>query len=124
MTNSYDCSRCPSYCCAYPVITVTKRDLARLARHFAIQPEQAEARFCRADHGYKRIMRRKSDEHFGRICQFFDCSERCCTIYEARPAICRQFPGDGKCGYFEFLTFERDGQKDDDYIATTWHPED
>ena len=34
---------------------------------------------------YTEIMRRKKDEHFGKICQFFDTKERRCTIYEARP---------------------------------------
>ncbi len=121
---TYDCSKCPGYCCAYPVITVTKRDIERIARHLALSPEQAEAKFCRKDHGYKRIIRRKTDEHFGRICRFFDSGNRNCSIYKARPAACRNYPGEGRCGYYDFLTFERSGQKDEDYIATTWHNED
>jgi signal transduction histidine kinase len=40
-------------------------------------------------------MRRKGDKHFGRICQFFDTNERRCTIYAARPAACRDYPGAG-----------------------------
>ena len=47
-------------------------------------------------------MRRKADPHFGKICQFFDTKKRRCTIYTARPTICREYPGGG-CGYYSFL---------------------
>jgi uncharacterized protein len=118
---SYDCKKCPGYCCSYPVINVTKTDAARIARHFSLTPEKAERKFFKAAHGHKRIMRRKKDTHFGRICQFFDTVQRRCTIYEARPATCREFPGEGRCGYWDFLTFERDGQEDSEYVSNTWH---
>ncbi len=120
---SYDCNRCPGYCCSYPVIAVTKRDLRRIARHLDIDDETAFNRYCRGDHGHKRILRRRDDEHFGRICTFFDTEARNCTIYRARPSTCRTYPG-VRCGYWDFLTFERDGQKDEDYVAVTWHDED
>ena len=123
MSTPYDCERCPGYCCSYPVIVVTKRDVERIARHFGITPDEAMRKCCRKAHGYKRIMKRKDDEHFGRICAMFDTDERNCTIYKARPATCRDYPGD-RCGYWDFLAFERDGQEDEDYISTTWHAED
>ena len=66
-------------------------------------------------------MRRKKDQHYGRICQFFDTDKRRCTIYEARPAACRDFPGEGRCGYWDFLSFERSGQEDPEYVSNTWH---
>ncbi len=59
--------------------------------------------------------------HFGKICQFFDTIERRCTIYAARPSTCRIFPGEGHCGYWDFLKFEREGQEDEEYISTTEH---
>jgi Fe-S-cluster containining protein len=65
-------------------------------------------------------MRRKPDEHFGKICRFFDTKERRCTVYKARPAVCRSYPGK-RCGYYDFLTFERRAQNDPDYIASTDH---
>lgn len=123
MSQHYDCTKCPGYCCSYPVIVVTKRDLARIARHFGISQETANHRYCRRDHGYKRILKRQDDAHFGRICQFFDTEARNCSIYKARPSTCRDYPGE-KCGYWDFLKFERDGQKDQDYVAITWHHED
>ena len=33
---SYDCTKCPAYCCSYEHIGVSKRDINRLARHFEI----------------------------------------------------------------------------------------
>ena len=119
----YDCSKCPGYCCSYPVIQVTKRDAERIARYFGITLTQAERRFFREDHGYKRLMKRQADEHYGRVCQFFDTDQRNCTIYEVRPSTCRTFPGN-TCGYWDFLQFERAGQKDASYVSTTWHTDD
>ena len=117
----YNCANCPGYCCTYPVITVTKYDVERLARHFGISPAEAEQRFTKSQYGYKRIMRRKKDEHFGMACRFFDTEARRCTIYEARPHVCRSFPGGGRCGYYDFLMFERRAQDDDEFVALTNH---
>ena len=118
---TYDCKKCPGYCCSYPVIEVKDRDAIRIAKHFGIPIETAEKKYFKSDHGYKRMMRRKKDPHFGKTCQFFDIEARRCTIYEARPASCRNFPGEGRCGYWDFLKFERDAQEDQDYISTTDH---
>ena len=118
---AYDCLNCPGYCCSYTVIALKKKDVARLADHFDLSMEQAEKKFTRNDHGHKRIMKRQNDEHFGRICQFFDTVARRCTVYEARPAICREFPAEKRCGYYDFLKFERAGQEDETYISTTYH---
>lgn len=117
----YNCLNCPGYCCSYPIIVVTKRDVERLAKWFNITPAAAERRFTRSAHGHKRIMRRKPDEHYGKICRFFDQEKRCCGIYKARPAICRSFPGAGRCGYYDFLMFERRTQDDPDYVSLTNH---
>ncbi len=117
----YDCLKCPGYCCSYPVIEVKDKDAARIAKHFGLTEAQAEKKFFKKAHGYARIMRRKSDQHFGKICQFFDTELRRCTIYEARPSTCRIFPGEGHCGYYDFLKFERAGQEDEEYISTTDH---
>ena len=63
----------------------------------------------------------KKDEHFGTVCRFLDSETRNCTIYKARPKVCREFPGKGRCGYYEFLKFERDAQEDEEHIALTWN---
>lgn len=117
----YSCKNCPGYCCSYPLIALVRRDVERLARHFELPFAVAERRFTRSAWGRKWVMRRKADKHYGRICRFFDTEKRRCTIYAARPAICRTFPGEGRCGYYDFLMFERRVQNDPNYVATTLH---
>jgi Fe-S-cluster containining protein len=117
----YDCKKCPGYCCSYPLIALTKRDIERLAKHFDLSFDTAKRKFTVARWGHKYSMRRKADPHFGRICRFFDTEERRCTIYTARPAICRSYPGGNSCGYYDFLVSERSSQDDPSHIASTWN---
>ncbi len=120
MSRQYNCDKCPAYCCSYGRIVVTKRDIKRLARHFSIDPSLAEKKFTKT--GSKtgeRVLRHREDEHFLTICRFIDPETRNCTVYSARPKICREFPGEGRCGYYDFLTFERRAQEDPEWIATT-----
>jgi hypothetical protein len=100
---------------------LTKRDVERLAKHFDLTFEQARKKFTKKDPEAEYAMRRKKDEIFGGICQFFDTEKRCCTVYEARPGICRSYPG-GRCGYYDFLSHERRAQDDPEFVATTNSP--
>ncbi len=117
----YDCLKCPGYCCSYPVIQVSKYDIRRIARHFNMDVAKAEKKFCKRAHGYKRVLRHQLDDVYDTICRFFDTDKRRCTIYGARPSTCREFPGDKRCGYYDFLAFERETQDDENHIATTDH---
>ena len=118
---TYDCSKCPGYCCSYPRIEVKRADLARLARHFGVSVAEAEKRFTRRyrdEDSDERILRHRKDEVYGSICRFFDTDARRCTIYAARPAVCRQYPNGSKCGYYDFLRFERKHQDDPDFVPS------
>ena len=116
----YDCTRCPAYCCTYPRIPVTKRDIARLAKLYEISPEKARQRFTKKGEGKReRVLRHQEDEIFGTACRFLDTETRICTIYESRPQICRDFPGTKRCGYYDFLKFEREQLDDPEHIAVT-----
>jgi len=117
----YNCSKCPGFCCSYEIIPLTKRDLERIASHFDLSFRDARKKFTVPRDDEKYTMRRKSDPHFGKICQFFDIDARRCTIYGARPSTCRGYPG-GRCGYYDFLSSERRIQDDPEHIATTWSP--
>ena len=117
----YDCSKCPGYCCTYPRIEVKDKDLKRLARHFGLDVETAGRRFTRfyKDDGIdERILRHQKDEVYGSICRFFDTDARRCTIYEARPSVCRDYPDGRTCGYYTFLRFERKHQDDDSFVPS------
>lgn len=115
----YNCRKCPGYCCSYPVIALDKRDVQRLAKYHDLSFEEARRAFTKEAYGRKYLMRRKKDPHFGRICRFFDTEKRCCTIYTARPSVCREFPGGSRCGYYDFLTFERQAQDDPEWVTVT-----
>jgi len=120
MAAKYDCSKCPAYCCSYARIIVDDADIQRLADHFEVDVKEARKRFTKkGEEKGERILRHQADEHYTTICRFIDPETRNCTIYEARPEICREFPGKGRCGYYDFLTFERTAQEDPDWVATT-----
>jgi len=111
----YNCSKCPAYCCSYDGIEVTKRDLLRLARHFGISYKQAEQRYTKASPD-GRIFRHKKDHIYRKVCEFLDRESRRCTIYDARPSVCRHYPDSLRCGYYDFLASERRRQGDPEFI--------
>jgi Fe-S-cluster containining protein len=112
----YDCTKCPAYCCAiYDRVQVTKRDIRRLADHFGVDFETAQKRYTTTWQG-EPILRRKADPIFGKACKFLDPATRQCTIYDARPLVCREFPGRVRCAYYDLLQFERIQQGDDTVV--------
>ncbi|HEX7218718.1 MAG TPA: YkgJ family cysteine cluster protein [Burkholderiales bacterium] len=118
--NRYSCSKCPAYCCSYPEIEVTTRDIERLAKHFDLPYAVAEERFTKYDAKEKvRELRHRQDRIFTSVCMLLDQKTRRCTVYEARPAVCREYPDTKSCGYYEFLKFERAQQDDPKFIALT-----
>ena len=119
----YDCQVCPAYCCSYPRVIVSAQDIKRLAKHFALRPKEARKKFTRkGEEKGERILRHRQDETYGTACRFLDEESRGCTIYDARPEICRDYPGTKRCGYFDFLQFERMLQEDSDFIPTAYNP--
>ena len=116
----YSCRKCPGYCCSYPEIEVTPRDIERLARHLGLTYSAAESRLTKQDAKEKvRLLRHQKDEHFDSVCLMFDRKTRRCSVYEARPGVCRDYPDSARCGYYEFLKFERAHQGDPDFVAIT-----
>src|SRR5439155_1506734 len=64
----YSCAKCPAYCCSYPEIEATPRDIQRLARHFGLGYEQAEERFTRRDPADNvRLLRHRKDRIFDSV---------------------------------------------------------
>lgn len=117
----YNCLRCPAYCCTYPQIPVTRRDIQRLAKRFGITEEQARSRFTRDGHDPgSRILKHRDDAIFGSACMFLDPDTRGCTVYEHRPSPCRAYPGTARCGYYDFLASERRRQENEDLVVTAW----
>jgi Fe-S-cluster containining protein len=117
----FNCDKCPSYCCSYELIQVTDADVRRLAKHFALDEPTARRRFVHQVDG-EPSLRHQKDEHYGTVCQFLDLESRRCTVYHARPRICRDFPGTARCGYYDFLMSERRSQEDPEFVSRAYNP--
>jgi uncharacterized protein len=121
MQPRYNCLKCPGYCCSHARIAVTDHDIERLARHFGVSSRQAKERFT---HRYRtkevdeQILRHQKDHIYRSVCRFFDTDARRCTVYEARPNVCRKYPYSNRCGYYDFLQFEREHQDDPKFIPS------
>jgi Fe-S-cluster containining protein len=111
----YDCLKCPAYCCSYEQINVNKRDVKRLARHFDIDVETAVRSITKiAESGP--VLRHQKYAIYGSVCMFLDTKTRRCTIYEARPGVCHTYPDRPRCGYYDFLSWEREFQDDEEFV--------
>ena len=116
----YNCNKCPAYCCTYDEIEVSRFDIGRLARHFGLAYKVAEERFTKYDAKKDiRLLRHKQDRIFDTACMMLDQKTRKCTVYDVRPRTCRKYPESSRCGYYEFLKFEREQQGDDEMVALT-----
>ena len=120
----FDCAKCPAYCCSiYERVQVTKRDINRLAKHFGVSYETARRRYT-TQWENERVLKRVKDVIFPQTCTFLDQKTRGCTIYHARPAVCREYPGRPRCAYYDVLQFERRQQGDETVIPVvqiTYH---
>jgi Fe-S-cluster containining protein len=117
----YDCTKCPGYCCSYSRIAIKDFDVERLARHFGISKTAARLKFTyryQTKELDEQLLRHRKDHIYKSTCMFFDQKERRCTVYAARPSVCRLYPEDKTCGYFEFLKFERIQQGDEEFIPS------
>jgi Fe-S-cluster containining protein len=112
----YNCVECPAFCCSvYDRVQVTKRDIRRLAKHFGVTEEVATVRFTKLWEK-ERVLRKKADPLLGKTCQFLNLETRGCGIYNARPAVCREFPTTARCAYWDLMKFEREQQDDPDTL--------
>ena len=112
----FDCAKCPAYCCSiYERVEVKRRDITRLAKHFGVSYETAQRRYT-TKWQKERVLRRVKDVIFPETCTFLDQEKRCCTIYHARPGVCREYPDRVRCAYYDMLQFERRQQNDPDVV--------
>ncbi|NNC00738.1 YkgJ family cysteine cluster protein [Corallococcus exiguus] len=108
----FDCNKCPAFCCSvYERVTVTKRDLTRLAKHFGVSVDEARTKYTKKWEK-ERVLKRVPDTIFDETCMFLDQKTRGCTIYEGRPEVCRTYPARSRCAYYDLLRFEQIQQDD------------
>src|SRR5919112_255507 len=65
---------------------------------------------------YERMLKKVKDVIFPETCMFLDQERRGCTIYHARPGVCREYPDRSRCAYYDVLQFERRQQADDTVV--------
>lgn len=107
----YDCNRCVGYCCGYPVIEAGKKDIRRLARHFNISADEAKEQFTEQENNRVRKMKQRFDKKMNApACIFLNQKTRNCSVYAARPQICRDYPGD-RCEWHDRNLFETAANK-------------
>jgi len=80
-----DCTQCAN-CCRMATAKVTERDVQRLARHFRVKPQRIMSDYVVPDDEEGSILRRRENGE----CVFL--SGNLCTVYEARPDVCRRYP--------------------------------
>jgi Fe-S-cluster containining protein len=93
--------------------------MTRLAKHFGISERAARKRLTfvyKAGDINERILRHHKDTIYESVCHLFDRKTRQCTVYAARPNVCRKYPYGNRCGYYDFLKFERTFHDDGDFV--------
>jgi Fe-S-cluster containining protein len=115
MAVRYDCAKCPAYCCSYDHVEINKRDAKRLAKHLKLDVETFLDRHTRVDGG-EIVLKHQPDAVYGSICGFLDLGTRRCSVYEARPGTCHNYPERPTCGYYSFLVWERQHQGDPTFV--------
>jgi len=112
---NFTCTACGTCCSGEPgAVWVNDDEIAELAAHLGTTPTDIEATYVR-----RLGSRRALLERFDGDCIFLDATSRRCTVYAARPATCRSYPGEGRCGYYDFLKFERRTQNNPEFVAQT-----
>lgn len=108
MPNSnYDCVNCVGYCCGYPIIQATGKDIKRLAKHLNKTQAETKSQFTVMENSRVRRMKLTPDKVLGtKTCIFLDKDTRSCTVYAGRPQICRDHPGD-RCEWHDRRLIEQ-----------------
>lgn len=103
ISGQIDCTQCGN-CCRTLMINVEKEDADRLAKHLHLPVKSFENKYIE-----------KSSEGWLAVMNTIPCSflhDNKCTVYEARPAECREFPGLHRPGFNHrlFATFMHYGR--------------
>ncbi len=85
-----DCTKCAN-CCKSLQIEVNKEDIRRLAAKFSMTPQQFTRKYV--------LTGTDNSKYFAAMpCPFLGSDNRC-TVYDVRPAACRDYPFLNKYGF-------------------------
>ena len=80
-----DCKECAN-CCRVATTKLNERDVLKLAKFLRIKPAQFLNDYCQESEEEGVVLKRSKETG----CVFLD--GKLCTVYEARPATCEDFP--------------------------------
>ena len=103
VSSQVDCTKCGN-CCRSLMINVGEKDTERLSNHLNISKKEFEEKYIeKSASGNISVMKQIP-------CYFLHDNK--CTVYEARPHECREFPGLHKAGFTGrlFATFMHYGR--------------
>ena len=88
VSSRIDCTQCGNCCRAYEV-TLRSKDVHRLATHLNFQTGDFVRAYLKKDFQGEFVFKQKP-------CAFL--KKNSCSVYEARPSVCRSYPHFGKAG--------------------------
>lgn len=114
------CISCPGYCCYRlegSTLFITAEDINRLARHFGINDGEVRRHYIEG----KNTFRTRADGS----CPFLsnEKTARRCSVHDARPRQCREFPYGEPCPYLQRADLrDRIGPRIDEALHTAVAP--
>jgi uncharacterized protein len=87
-----DCTRCAN-CCKTMTVLLTEADIERIAQHLDMPVQQFTERYLEPDEEEAPLLKMRQQP-----CPFLGADNRC-TIYNVRPACCREYPHTDKEGF-------------------------
>ena len=93
---SFGCTQCGNCCTGAPgYVWISQTEIARMAEHLTITPEQVVEEYCRKI-GDRISLRERRSAEGDYDCIFLEEQEgtkkRICTVYPVRPLQCRTWP--------------------------------
>ncbi len=89
-----DCKQCAN-CCKTTSPRITNRDVDRLAHHLRLKPSQLIEKYLRLDTDGTYVLTQTP-------CPFLDTDDTC-TVYDHRPAACREYPHTDRSRFYQIL---------------------
>ena len=93
-----DCLECANCCKTLPAL-MSKRDIKRIAKHLSMSRKSFQDKYVREDEDGDIVID-------GAPCPFLQEDNKC-SIYEVRPASCKQYPHSGGHQFYDLIELHR-----------------
>jgi uncharacterized protein len=89
-----DCLKCAN-CCKTTSPTFYDKDIERLSKHLKLKPSQFIEKYLHIDEDKDYVLKSSP-------CTFLD-ADNYCSVYEARPLACREYPHTNRKRFYQIL---------------------